>query len=101
MVISAISTALGGMTPGTPRSPYARCGAIFEPACPADPHPFDPVKEAIGERPPVDADFGDQRLPVVLEPRDAHRPPRDRPANRLALVQPQAKANPVIVLPAH
>src|SRR4029453_7983443 len=73
----------------------------FQPTHPADPHAFDAVEEAVDERAPVDSDLSDQRLAVVLEPRAAHGPPRGLPANRFSLVQPQAKADSIIVLAAH
>src|SRR5262245_57215904 len=73
----------------------------FQPARPADAHSFDAIKESADERPPVDADFGNQRLAVVIEPRDTDRPPRGRPANRFSPVQPNAKTDPISVLAPH
>jgi hypothetical protein len=58
----------------------------FQPTHPADVHAFDTVEEAVDERAPVDQDRNDQSLAVILEPRDAHRPPSGLPANRISLV---------------
>src|SRR6185436_11028521 len=66
-----------------------------------DVHALDTVEETVDERAPVDPDLSDQRLAGVLQFRDTHGPPSGLPVNRLSLVQPQAKADSIIVLAAH
>src|SRR5262245_40077592 len=73
----------------------------LEPSRAAHAHPFDAVKEAADQRPPVDPDFGQQRVTVVFEAGAAGRPPGGLPANRVTPMQPQTKADPVTVLSTH
>src|SRR5512143_426077 len=67
----------------------------------ADAHAFHTVEQSVDQRSPVNSDFRDQRFALVLEPRDADRPPWGGPPDCLALVQPESETNSIIVLAAH
>src|SRR5574341_2236620 len=76
-------------------------GCDLQPARPTNAHALDTVEKAIHEGTAVNPDVGDEGLALVVEPRDACWAPCGLPPDRFSPVQPQTKADAIVVLAPH
>src|SRR4029453_5018783 len=92
---------IGGNHPGNTAFAVGKMRRDFQATGPTHTHIVHSVEQTADERAPINPDFRDQSLTVVVETRDANGSPCRLPADGLSLVQPETKADPVIVLPAY